>query len=172
MKKLIFLITMIILCSCQETATNEAKQDENIQQIEETVEVEAPKEIPFIPVDPNRESLDFLRDLEGKYPFDSKLFTTEPMKSRLEKLMAHKYMDFIQRMEVQVPIRIEGDLAIMQGLMTHGGGTEEAMLIVDLPKNLMWVGILENGEKVTHLNEDGNIQMPIPLFRMIMDWKS
>lgn len=171
MKKILFLLLIIItfLTSCEvaESETSENVQQEIVQQ-----EVEAPKEIPFIPVDPNRASLEFLRKLEGKYPVNSKLFETEPIKARLEKLLAHKYMDFIQRMEVQMPIRVQGDLAIMRGTMTNGGRTEEAALVVDISKNLMWVALLQNGKEVLHYNEDGNIKMPIPLFELIMSWNA
>jgi hypothetical protein len=173
MKKILFLLIITFLISCDEatTTTTEKETTATVQQETEQESVEVEEKIPFIPVDPNRASLDFLRDLEGKYAFDSKLFETEPMKNRLEKLMAHKYKDFLQRMDVQVLI-IQGDLVIIKGLMAHRGGTEEAILVVDLPKNLMWVGILENGKKVTHLNEDGNLPMPPQLFRTILDWKS
>jgi hypothetical protein len=170
MKRIIFLMAVIFLISCQEVKKSETETEQQV--IEQQEVINEPKEIPFIPVDPNRASLEFLRNLEGEYPFKSDLFKSEPMKGRLEKLLAHKYMDFIQRMEVQMPVEIQDDLAIMRGLMTHGSGTEEAILVVDIPKNLMWLAILQNGDTVIHLNEDGNLKMPIPLFQTIFAWKS
>lgn len=166
MKRIVFLVMVIFLMSCQEVTT------ETEQHTVEQQEVKEPEGVPDFPVDPNRESLDFLNSLEGKYPSDSDLFGTEPMKERLTKLLGNKYMDFIQRMDVQVPIKITDGIVMMRGIMTHGGGTEEAVLAVNIAENVIWVGILQNGEKISQFNEDSDVRMPHSFFTVILGWNT
>lgn len=76
-------------------------------------------------------------DLEkyvDKYP--SELFRGVPaVKTRLRTLLGASYKDFFDRMQVETPIKKDGDVLIVRGCMAHSCTFEEAILAIDLNDN-------------------------------------
>jgi len=72
-------------------------------------------------------------------------------------------------MEVQTPIRVDGDIVFMSGFMKHSGGIEEAALVVDVAQNLIWVLTLENGKDMNIFKDDRDVRMPDIFIRKIQE---
>lgn len=76
--------------------------------------------------------LGFLEDYRGKYPHEVNLFENKALKPRLQAILGDEYKTFLRNFGVETPIEVLNGLVITTGLAPHGGGEEEAILIVDL----------------------------------------
>lgn len=177
----IVLFTILLLigfsnCKPKESAAEQAEQ-QTTQEVEQEVEQEAQQKVEqqttqrtkkTLPED--RADLSFLLEMNGKYPYESNLFETEPMKSRLTAIMLNgKYPVFLERMEVQTPIEVNGNEVFMQGFMKHSSGEEEAALFVDVSKNLVWVLTFENGKDLNIFKDDRDVRMSLRFARKIKE---
>lgn len=171
MNKILILALIVIgfsNCKPKESAVEQQTEQLNqtTQEITPTSELKAPEKH----IKPeNRADLSFLLDMNDKYPYESNLFESEPMKTRLETIMGEKYLTFLQRMEVQTPILVKGNEVFMSGFMKHSGGEEEAALVVDISKNLIWVLTFENGKDLNIYKDDRDVRMPNLLLMKIKE---
>lgn len=175
MYRIVLLVVLLIgITNCtpsKESSTQEEQAKTTTKQVvqetpQPTVTVDAQPKKPT-----ERADLSFLLKLAGKYPYESKMFENEPMKGRLQAIMGDKFHAFVQRMEVQVPIKVNGNEVFMEGLMAHGGGTEEAALIVDVEKNLIWVLTYEDGKDLFIFKDDRDVRMPDTFIRKIQEFQ-
>lgn len=116
-----------------------------------------------------RADLSFLLKMGGKYPYETELFRNEPMKTRIESIVDGKYQIFLERMEIQTPIEVNGNEVFMEGFMKHSGGEEEAALYVDVSKNLMWVLMFENGKDMSIFKDDRDVRLPLRVIRKVQE---
>lgn len=63
----------------------------------------------------------------------------------------YEYLKTIR--DVETPIEIEDNLFYSWGMQQHSGGDPAAVIMADLNKNVLYVGIRKNG-KVTLYSED------------------
>ena len=91
-------------------------------------------------------NLDFMKTLNGKYPYDVKLFDNPNLANRLNILLGARF-DFLKSIwETQTPVEINGDLFYAWAMKAHSGGDSGAVLMVDFSKDVVYAGIRENGE--------------------------
>lgn len=158
---LLFTIILIVGFSSCKPNKSTVEQTEKNEQVESTTQQEVTTQAPEKHVKTeDRADLSFLLEMHGKYPYETNLFENEPMKTRLETIMGGKYIDFLQRMEVETPIQVNGDIVFMSGFMKHSGGEEEAAIVVDVKQNLIWTLILENGKDMNIFKDDRDVRMP------------
>lgn len=114
-----------------------------------------------------RADLSFLLEMNGQYPYTTNLFENEPIKTRLKNIMGGKYQTFLERMEVQTPVRVYDDIVFIGGTMKQNPDKEEAAMVVDVSKNLIWVYTYENGKDLNIFKDDRDVRMPdLLLFKM------
>ena len=171
MNHILLIITTLIVgfSSCKPNEST-AERTGNTEQIQQTAQQTINQPVPekHVKIE-QRSDLSFLSEMNGQYPYETNLLENEPMKTRLETIMGGKYIDFLQRMEVQTPIRVDGDIVLMSGFMKHSGGIEEAALVVDVAQNLIWVLTLENGKDMSIFKDDRDVRMPDLFIRKIQE---
>jgi hypothetical protein len=162
MQKILFAVIIIFLVSCQ--SSKESSNQESSGNSEEAVKdrVEQAQITP---------ELAYLLPLNGKYPYESELFETDPLKSRLKKLLGdEEYLNFMERMGVQVPIEVNGNQVFMEGLKAHSGGSDEAAILVDVEKNLIWALTFSNGKNLQVYKDDRDVEMPKRFFDKVVGY--
>jgi len=162
MQKILFVVIIIFLVSCQ--SSKESSNQESSGNSEEAVKdrVEQAQITP---------ELAYLLPLNGKYPYESELFETDPLKSRLKKLLGdEEYLNFMERMGVQVPIEVNGNQVFMEGLKAHSGGSDEAAILVDVEKNLIWALTFSNGKNLQVYKDDRDVEMPKRFFDKVVGY--
>jgi hypothetical protein len=162
MQKILFVVIIIVLVSCQ--SSKESSNQESSGNSEEAVKdrVEQAQITP---------ELAYLLPLNGKYPYESELFETDPLKSRLKKLLGdEEYLNFMERMGVQVPIEVNGNQVFMEGLKAHSGGSDEAAILVDVEKNLIWALTFSNGKNLQVYKDDRDVEMPKRFFDKVVGY--
>ena len=100
-------------------------------------------------------SMAFLRKLQGKYPFDVKLFNSQSLTTRLKKLLGNRYQFMISTWAVEVPIEVKNNLFVANGCEQHNCGATNFIIVYDFTKNNLSVGIREE-DKVNTYSEDGS----------------
>ncbi|MDI9879620.1 hypothetical protein [Flectobacillus longus] len=100
-------------------------------------------------------SMAFLRKLQGKYPFDVKLFNAQSLTNRLKKLLGNRYQFMVSTWAVEVPIEVKNNLFVASGCEQHNCGATNFIIVYDFTKNNLSVGIRE-GDKVNTYSEDGS----------------
>ena len=99
--------------------------------------------------------LEFLRDSNGKYIFDLKLFENPIIKKRLANFIGDK-LDYVKSIwETENPITINDGIFYSQAMQAHSGGDPGASFVVDLNKDVIYIGIRKAG-KVEYFSEDGS----------------
>lgn len=158
MQKTLFIAIIIFLVSCQ--SSKEGSNQQNNENVEQVVQQK-----------PSAPELTYLLALHGKYPYESKLFETDPLKSRLKKLLGEEmYLNFVERMEVQVPIEINGNQVFMEGIKAHSGGFDEAAILVDVEKNLIWALVFSNEKDLRVYKDDRDVEMPKRFFDKVVSY--
>lgn len=107
--------------------------------------------------------LGFMRDYNGKYAYDVKLFNNPRFKTRLRKLLGGQYSYFIKSIwQVEIPIKIENDFLYTWAMQAHSGGDPAATLLADFHTNTLYIEIVKD-HKTTLYAEDGSKAIPKPL---------
>ena len=86
------------------------------------------------------------RDLaayDGDYP--QRFLKLAAVRTRLRALTGKYYDDLIERLGVQGKFERTGDILSVQGLMPHMGGSEDAILLIDLKTRTLHCGIFSDG---------------------------
>ena len=104
---------------------------------------------------PDSENLDFLYKLDKKYPYEIKLLDNPIIKKRLKKILGSQY-DYLKSIwEVETPIEISNGLFYAWGMQAHSGGDPGAVLMADINKNVLYVGIRKDEQEKIY-SEDGS----------------
>ena len=110
------------------------------------------------------ENLDFLRKFDNKYPYEVKLLDNPILKKRLKKMLGSQY-DFMKgNWQVETPIEITNGLFYAWGMQSHSGGDPSAVIMADISKNVLYVGIRKDSQEKIY-SEDGS-NAP----RRLQDW--
>ncbi len=163
----IFFAT-IILTSCNQTKKSDDKDKELLEKESELSK--AKQELNQKTVEPtthNRtlnqqqsdnaasDNLDFLQKFDKKYPYEIKLLDNPILKKRLKQMLGNQY-DFMKSIwEVETPIEIVDGLFYAWAMQAHSGGDPSAVLMADIDKNILYVGIRKD-EKEEIYSEDGS----------------
>jgi len=104
----------------------------------------------------NSNNLDFLKKLDGKYPYAVGLFNKSAFTQRLKKLIGNSRYRFLKKTwAVQVPMNVDNNTFVAIGCQAHNCDATNFIIVVDFSKNLMYVGIKEEDEIKTY-SEDGS----------------
>ena len=79
----------------------------------------------------------------GQYP--DRFMKLPAVKARLRALLGKYYVDFIERTAVQGEFERNGDYLSATSLMAHMGGSEDAILIIDLKTRTLHCGVFSDG---------------------------
>ena len=80
---------------------------------------------------------------DGQYP--DKFMKLAAVRARLRTLLGKYYNDFVERMGVQGEFKRDGDFLSVGGLMPHMGGSEDAILVIDLKTRTLHCGLFSDG---------------------------
>lgn len=92
---------------------------------------------------------EYLKELDGVYPYEINLFEQQVFSQRLKEVLGNKYDFFIENFNVQTPIKIKDDFFIANGCQQHNCGFRNFTIIYDFSKDIMNVGINDDGERYT-----------------------
>jgi len=84
-----------------------------------------------------------LDSYEGQYP--DRFMKLPAVKARLRTLLGQYYSDFVERTGVQGEFERNGDYLSSTSLMPHMGGSEDAILIIDLKTRTLHCGVFSDG---------------------------
>ena|SRR5436190_10927632 len=84
-----------------------------------------------------------LDDYEGQYP--DRFLKLPAVETRLRTLLGQYYNDFVQRMGVQGEFKRDGDYLSVTAIMPHMGGSEDAILGIDLKTKTLHCGVFSDG---------------------------
>lgn len=101
-------------------------------------------------------NLEFLKELNGKYPSRAKLFDNSSFTQRLKKLLGNSRYNFLsETWAVETPMEFSNNVFVASGCQAHNCGSTNFIVVVDFSKNVMYAGIREE-EKVKTYSEDGS----------------
>ena len=162
MKKARFnnIITLFIaicsITSCDPTRNSE-KKEKDLAEIKPAInqnEVMLNKEMSSSSYTVSNE-LSFLKAYNKKYPYEISLLDKPVIKKRLEVMLGPQYAFIKGIWEVESPITITNGIFFAWGMQAHSGGDPGAVLMADLNKNVLYVGIRKNNDEKFY-SEDGS----------------
>lgn len=101
------------------------------------------------------DELDFMMAWKGKYPYEVKPFENPILKKRLGLMLGNKFNYLKSIWEVETPIEIENKMLYAFGMQAHSGGDPGGVLMADISKNVLYVGIRKD-TKASIYSEDGS----------------
>jgi len=84
-------------------------------------------------------------DYIGRYAGEVDLLDKEPLKERFHHLLNKDSLLFFQRFQVAPPIEIEGSIFYNEGCQPHNCGMDEAALVIDMSRDIIYAGIAVKG---------------------------
>lgn len=141
---------------------------------EESTPAAAPTPVPVVVEaqgDAPQPPLAGLRQWVGKYPRDVGLFESEPLHGRLVALLAERYPELLANMGTQGPIAAAGQVLYVLGNKPHAGGDSQAVLLVDVDRDLIHVHLLEEQEMAELRERDEEIPWPDDVATTISNWQ-
>jgi hypothetical protein len=140
---LLFSIFLFInLISCHDGNAN--NQESSGKAIDSTSELQSK----------SSDDLNFLRDFNGKYPYEIKLFGNEILVRRLEALLGDRFEFMKKTWAVENPIEVKDEYFIATGCEAHNCASTNFIIVANLNSNKIYVGIREE-EKVKKYAEQG-----------------
>lgn len=108
---------------------------------------------------------DYLKNLDGKYPFEVKLLENVLLQKKIKKLIGNRF-DFLKnKWSTEVPIKIEDGFFIASGCEQHNCNNTNFIIIIELSTNKTFVGIREENE--IEIFSDSDFEPT-----QITDWKN
>lgn len=168
-------LTSLTLLSCNQTSKSEdkdkaltEKENELLKKENELLkkELELNKEPAKTTIDnqttkqqqannSTSDNLEFLKKLNGKYPYEVKLFNNPALIKRLKKLLGNRYKFLKETWAVESPMKIKDNIFVASGCQAHNCGSTNFIIVVDLSKNIMLAGVREEDQVKTY-SEDGS----------------
>jgi hypothetical protein len=109
-------------------------------------------------------NLNFLKEFNGKYAYEVKLFEYPLLRKRIKQLLDKSRFEFlINAWKVENPIEIEDNIFMATACEQHNCYATNFILVVDLSKDVLTVGIREENE-VEIYSEDKSQS------KRIIDW--
>jgi hypothetical protein len=105
-------------------------------------------------------NLNFLKKLNGKYPYNVKLLDNVQLKTRLKKLLGTRFTFLKKTWAVETPIEIKNNIFVAKGCETHNCSSTNFIIVVNFTKNILYAGIREEDNVKTY-SEDGSIPEPL-----------
>jgi len=135
-------------------------------------EANAPREAAPAPAPAQVESnLAYLRAQVGKYPRDIQLFETEPLHGRLVALVGDRYPAMVENFGTQGPLSADGPVLYAIGARPHAAGDEQAILLVDLDRDLVNVKLMDTAEMQEFRERSEAVELPGEVQTTIANWE-
>ena len=100
-------------------------------------------------------NLNFLKELDGKYPFEVELFDNTDFTQRLKKLLGNSRYNFLKETwAVEIPIEYKNNVFVASGCQAHNCGSTNFIVVYDFPNDVMYAGIREE-DQITTYSENG-----------------
>ncbi len=170
---LMLLVTIILFTSCNQNKFDEKekkllqKENELLKKENELLKKESvlnqqssnqknkTKE-QKISEDTNSNDIDFLKKFNGKYPYEVKLLDNSIIKKRLKNLIGDSRFFFLKKTwAVETPMEIKNNIFVASACEAHNCNMTNFIIALDMSKNIMYVGIREEG-KIRTYTEAGN----------------
>lgn len=133
-----------------------------VTQIEAESSAEAPKP---------ESNLVYLREQVGRYPRDIQLFETEPLHARLVALVGDQYAALIDTFGTQGPLSADGVVLYAIGNKPHAAGDEQAILLIDLERDLVNVKLMNEIEMKEFRERSEPVEVPAEVQVTIANWE-
>ncbi len=132
---ILLIVIIIVTINNQETS--------NLTGISEEETSDITIEEMFFTEETSTENLDFLNSYAGKYPSEINLLENKILRKRLVDLLPIDRLELIESLTVETPIEIENNIFKASGCQQHNCDATNYILIVDLKKDILYVGIKE-----------------------------
>jgi hypothetical protein len=100
------------------------------------------------------DNLNFLKKLNGKYPYDVKLLENSSLAQRLKILIGNERYNFlIENWATEIPMVFSKNIFVAEGCQAHNCGSTNFILVYNFNNNVMYCGIREE-ENVKTYSED------------------
>jgi hypothetical protein len=116
-------------------------------------------------------NLVYLRAQVGKYPRDIQLFDTEPLHARLVALVGDRYPALVENFGTQGPLSADGPVLYAIGAKPHAAGDEQAILLVDLDRDLVNVKLMDTAEMQEFRERSEAVELPGEVQTTIANWE-
>ena len=93
-------------------------------------------------LDSRNNNMEYIMDAENKYLSEIQLFSKEPLRNRLKKILGDYYDIFLRNISTLSPMKVTINLAYTSGLAPHQGGSEEASFCYDYSTDTIYIGLL------------------------------
>jgi len=100
------------------------------------------------------DNLSFLRNLNGKYPYEVELLDNKILAGRLYELIGDRFSFLKKKWNVETPIEISDNIFIASACEAHNCGYTEFIIVINFTNDVLYVGIREEG-KVDLYSENG-----------------
>lgn len=90
--------------------------------------------------------LEFLRDLNGKYPYEIKLLDNNILKARLTNLIGDRYSFLKEKWNTETPIIVSDNIFVASAFETQRSELTSFIIVFDISNNILYVGMKENGQ--------------------------
>lgn len=114
--------------------------------------------------------LAFVEGLVGRYPREVHLFETPPLSTRLESLLGDRYALLGPNLEVQGPISEEKGVVYVTGNKQHAGGSDAAIVVIDVPHDSLHVWLLVGGALQEYREKPGEHPLPEEVRSLLASW--
>jgi hypothetical protein len=173
------LAVSLILVSCNETKTNDKEKSLTEKEIEllkkenellkREQELNKSKEIEESNISKDKYSsinkLDFLKKLDGKYPYEVKLLDNSVFMKRLKNLLGNERYAFLKdNWATEMPIQFSDNIFVAEGCQAHNCGATKFIIVYNFNNNVIYAGIREE-EYAKTFSEDGSFSTKI------INWK-
>ncbi|MBN1637791.1 MAG: hypothetical protein JW866_02405, partial [Ignavibacteriales bacterium] len=105
--------------------------------------------------EPTLGNLEYLREFNGKYPYEVNLFDNQDFTDRLKNLLGSRYDFLISTWAVEFPIEVNNDIFVASACEAHNCDATNFIIVVDFSSNVMYAGIREEYNVETY-SEDGS----------------
>ena len=116
-------------------------------------------------------NLAYLREQVGRYPREIQLFETEPLHGRLVALMGDRYPAMVDAFGTQGPLSAEGAVLYAIGNKPHAAGDEQAIVLVDLERDLVNVKLMNETEMQAFQERSEAVEAPAEVQLTIANWE-
>jgi hypothetical protein len=111
-------------------------------------------------------NINFLKQCNGKYAYEVKLFNNAVIKQRLQNLLGAQFNYFVKSIwQVETPIKVENNFVYAWAMQAQSGGDPAATLLADISKNILYVKIVKDNQTKIY-SEDGSNAVP----KELEDW--
>lgn len=109
-------------------------------------------------------NLEFLREFEGKYPYEVKLLQNSIIEKRLKSLIGDRFFYLKKTWAVESPMEIINSIFIANACEAHNCNMTNFIIAINMSENIMYVGIREEGKIIIYAESGNNIP------EQIHDW--